>query len=195
MPSEEEVLELTNILKHLFMAIKALHNGVKVDFEGGNTLVRRFDNERNLWINYEEHVFIPEVKYPVPVLEDEILMGRLKNQKKNNSILELDTVFLNGTINDRNYIKPLVPVLCVLAESRSGMLISQEMITPDDEEIQVIFGTIINYIMQYGKPKKILVRDMHIFSILMDMCKKMEVDLIIKGNLKAIDDFVESFTM
>lgn len=193
MPNRSEVLELTDILKNLYMALGALHKGVKVDFEGGHTLMRRFDEERNLWINYEMPVFIPEVQYNIPVLQDEILIKRLKKQPQDSAILELDIAYLNSAIKERGYDKPLIPRLCVLADVRSGMLLEQIMMTPDDDEVEVIFGIIINYIMQRGKPKQIIVRDEYISSILTDLCKQVGVEMVISGEMPGIDEFVESF--
>lgn len=193
MPEKRQVLELTDILKHLYMAIKALHNGVEVDFEGGKTLIRRFHEEDNTWINYEMPIFMPEVQYPVPALEDQLLIQRLKKQPQGNAILELDIAYLNSTINDISYDKPLIPRLCILADVRSGLLLSQVMITPEDDDVNVIFGTIIDYILQKGKPKQILVRDTHTLSILMDLCKQVGIRILISEKLQGIDEFVESF--
>lgn len=193
MPDRDEVLELTDILKNLYMAIKSLHKGLEIDFEGGKTLMRRFNEEDNLWINYEMPVFIPEIQYPIPVLEDQLLIKRLTKQPSNKSILELDIAYLNSTINDRSYDKPIIPRLCVLADGRSGMLISQAMITPEDDEADTIFETIINYILQRGKPKRIIVRDEYILSILMDLCKRVDIKVTTSANLRAIDEFMESF--
>lgn len=192
MPNRSEVLELTDILGHLYMAIKALRDGLKVDFEGGKTLMRRFSEEDNLWVNYEMPVFIPEIKYPIPTLEDELLVKRLKKKGTDNSILELDIAYLNLTINEKGYDKPLITRLCVLVDTRSGVLLSQIMVKPEDDEIDVVFGIIINHILQKGKPKRIIVRDGYIFSILMDLCKKMGIEVLISQKLIGIDEFIES---
>ncbi len=193
MPDRNQVLELTDILKHLYMAIEALHKGLKIEFENGKTLMRRFDEQSNSWINYEMPVFMPKVQYPVPALEDQLLIKRLKKQPSNNSILELDIAYLNSTINDRSYDKPLIPRLCILADKRSEMLLSQVMVTPEDDEVNIVFGTIINYILQREKPKQIIVRDTYMFSILLDLCKQVGIDIIQSGQLQAIDEFAESF--
>ncbi|KOA19522.1 hypothetical protein CLHOM_21330 [Clostridium homopropionicum DSM 5847] len=193
MPDKNQVLEFTGILKNLYMAIKALHTGLEVDFKNGNTLMRRFDEKNNQWINYEMPVFIPKVQYSIPSLEDQLLIKKLKKQHKVNSILELDIAYLNSTINDRNYDKPLIPRLCILVDGRSRMILSQAMVTPEDDDVDIIFGTIINYIFQKGKPKQIVVRDTYILSILIDLCKQIGIDIVQSGKLKGIDEFLESF--
>lgn len=47
---------------------------------------------------------------------------------------------------------------------------------------------------QLGRPKTIFVRDEYIESLLSDLCKRAEINLKIKGNLKCIDEFVRSFS-
>lgn len=89
--------------------------------------------------------------------------------------------------------KPIIPRLCVLADTRSGMILSQDMVTPEENEVDIIFGTLINYILQIGKPKQIVVRDDYSLSVLTDLCKKIGIDIIKSGQLQAIDEFVESF--
>ena len=193
MPDKNEVLEITDILKHLYMAIKSLHNGLKVDFENGKTLMRCFHKESNLWLNYEMPLLIPHIHYAVPVLEDQLLMKRLKNKAKNNSVLELDIAYLNSVINDKSYDKPIIPRLCILADKRSGMLLSQNMVAPEDDEIDAMFGAVINYILQAGRPERIVVREKYSSSIIADLCKQTGIDVMESGKLPAIDDFIEAF--
>lgn len=193
MPDEKQVLKLTEILQHLFMAIKAMHNGIKVDFVGGNTLLRRFDKERKLWINYEAPVIMPKVKCPAPVLNDELLMKRLSNQESTKAKLELDIAYLNSSVNDKKYDKPVLPRLCILADIKTGILLDQTMVELEDEDIDIVLNTLFNYILQRGKPKTIYIRDIYIHSILFDVCKKLEIDLKINQNLKNIDRFLIEF--
>lgn len=67
------------------------------------------------------------------------------------------------------------------------------MISTEDDDANIIFGTIINHILQKGKPKQILVRDRYILSVLIDLCKQVDIKIFISEKLKAIDEFVESF--
>ena len=193
MPNRDEVLESTKILKHVYMAIEALNKGMNIDFENGKTLMRKFEDENNQWVNSEEPVIMPNMDYSVPVLKDEVLLNRLKKQKQNNSILELDIAYLNSTINDRGYDKPLIPRLCMLVDARVGVVLSQNMVTPKDDVVDVIFETVINYIIQRGRPKNIVVRDAYIASILIDLCEQTGIEVIESLNLHTIDEFVESF--
>lgn len=194
MPNRSEVLELTDILKQLHKAIEALQNGLEIDFESGNTLMRSFDEESNSWINYEMPLFIPEIEYLVPEIEDELLIKRLKKKPLSSSILELDIAYLNQVVEDKNYDKPIILRLCILADSKSGMLLSETVLDPEDDGINIVLETIINYIFENERPKLIMVRDMYIFNILSDLCEKVGIDIIQSGRLPGIDRFVETFS-
>lgn len=193
MPNREEVLEFTIILKHVYMAIEALNKGMKINFENGKTFMRKFDDEKNQWINSEESVIIPDMDYPVPILNDEMVMNRLKKQKQNSSILELDIAYLNSTINDKGFDKPLIPRLCMLVDAKKGLILSQSMITPEDDVVDVLFKTVVHYIIQRGRPKSIVVRDAYMASILIDLCEQTGIEVIESPKLHTIDDFIKSF--
>lgn len=193
MPDENEVIELTNILRHLYMAIKALHNEVKVDFEAGNTLVRRFDDERNLWINYEAPLLVPEIQCSVININDEVFAKKIRNQKSSNSIVELDIAYSNGTIRDKEFNKPVMHGMCILADGSNGIILDYSMITPNDDEAENILGILINYINQKGKPKKILVRDLLTLTLLSDVAEKFDINIEVKGVLRTIDEFIQMF--
>ena len=193
MPDRDEVLEFTKTLKHVYMAIDSLNKGMDIYFKNGNTLMRKFDDENNVWVNSEEPVIMPDMDYPVPILKDELLINRLKKQRQDDSILELDIAYLNSTINDREYDKPLIPRLCMLVDARKGLVLSQIMVTPGDDVVGLIFETVVNYIIQRGRPKKIVVRDAYMASILIDLCEQTDIEVIESSKLQTIDQCVESF--
>lgn len=193
MPDRDEVLQFTRILKHVYMAIDSLNKGMDIDFKNGNTLMRKFDDENNIWVNSEEAVIMPDMDYPVPILKDELLINRLKKQRQDDSILELDIAYLNSAINDREYDKPLIPRLCMLVDARRGLVLSQNMVTPGDDVVDLIFETVVNYIIQRGRPKSIVVRDAYMASILIDLCEQSDIEVIESLKLHTIDQFVESF--
>lgn len=193
MPDEKQVLKLTEILQHLYMAIRALHKGLKVDFEGGKTLVRKFDKKSKLWLNYQAPVLEPQIEYPVPVLGDELLLKRLSNQKRTGFELELDIVYLTSCVNDKKYDKPIMPRLCILADARSGLLLDQNMVEPGDNDIDVVFDIVFKHILKEGRPQTINVRDVYLQSILLDVCKKLKIELEVNQRLEGIDQFLQEF--
>lgn len=58
---------------------------------------------------------------------------------------ELDTLYLNAVINDKEFERPVLGNLLLIADCKSGQLVDQNMLSPKDDLIQNIFGIFINY--------------------------------------------------
>ena len=68
-----------------------------------------------------------------------------------------------------------------MADQRTGLVLSQDMLSPEDDDVQCILDMVINYILQMGKPKSIYVRDDIVEGLLIDLCEKANINLKIKG--------------
>ena len=192
---KQQVHNLTVLLRQLYMSLRAyIEKGIKVDFEKGNSLYRHYDDDDDLWYCYEHPLMLPNKNYMRVEITDELLIERLSKQKMNKNIIEVDTLFLNTKINDKQFHKPVVPKLCLMADQRTGLVLSQDMLSPEDDDVQCILDMVINYILQMGKPKSIYVRDDIVEGLLIDLCEKANINLKIKGKLKAIDSFYREFT-
>jgi hypothetical protein len=191
---EEEVIRETEVLQHLYMSLKAfIEHGLKVDFENGMSLVRTYDNDEELWLNFEAPIPLHPEPYPEIILQDDLLIAKLNKQKVVNDSIEIDITYLNAVVNDKKYDRPVNPRICIIASRTNGMIIDQSMLSPDDDEIQAIFNMVVNYISNIGKPKTIFVRDEYIMSILKNLCERINIELKIKGRLKVVDNFVKEF--
>lgn len=191
---ENQVLKLTRVFQELFMALKAfLQHRIPVDFDNQQTLHRCFNAEKGLWFTTAGTLRIPPKKYRIPIVEDEVLIGRLKQQKKAKSELEIDTLFLNAAINDPESGRPVIPVIFMLADCQSGLPIDQELLTPGNDDTTRILSSVINYIANSGRPKKIVVRDEEIAHLLSDLCRRVDIPIEIRGSLRAIDAFAKEF--
>ncbi|WP_026485660.1 DUF7309 domain-containing protein [Caldanaerobius polysaccharolyticus] len=189
---EDEVLKETEILKNLYMALQAYIEGkIKVNFGKGMTLLRRYDEETKQWLNCEAPLFSVPPAYKKVFLKDEVSISRLNKQQTINSILELDIAYVQGSIKDKKYERPLSIRICVLADSRTGIVLDQKLLSPKDDEISEILRMIIDYILQTGKPKRVYVRDEYIRSIIEDICNNINIELKIRGRLNAIDNFIK----
>ena len=192
---QEEVLQETEILKHLYMSLTAyIKKGLEVDFEKGNTLMRMYNPKDELWMNFEAPLQIPEKRHIAPVLEDELLISKLGKMKQIKRVWELDIAYLGSIINDKKYERPVFGRVCILGDSETGIVINQNMVAPTDDDIQTIFNVVIPPIMELGKPQKILVRDEYIYYILKDLCHRTKIKLEIKGRLNVVDSFIHEFS-
>ncbi|MDI3478780.1 MAG: hypothetical protein PWQ59_2305 [Thermoanaerobacterium sp.] len=82
-----------------------------------------------------------------------MLIERINRQEANKSKIEVDIAYLTGAIRDKKYDVPVMERLYVLAENTSGLIIDQDFVFPDDNEMEVIFGMTVNYILvhQYAR--------------------------------------------
>jgi len=191
---EPQVVQLTNVFKQLYMALKNFIEGrTKVDFESGNILYRKYDNELKLWLTYETPNIIPPRLRMTTVINDELLLVKLNKLKTTRNEIELDTLYLNAVINDKEFERPFLGKLLIIADRTSGMLIDQNVLSPKDEVTENILGIFINYLTQAGKPKTVYVRDNYMQDYLENLCERIGVSLKVKGKLKAIDAFEKAY--
>ncbi|HEY5583190.1 MAG TPA: hypothetical protein VIK78_01710 [Ruminiclostridium sp.] len=191
---EPQVVQLTLVLQQFYMALKALIEGrLKVNFESGNILYRKYDDDSKLWLTYEAPNIIPPRIHMTPVINNELLLAKLNKLEATSNEIELDTLYLNVVINDKEFARPFLGNLLIIADCKSGMLIEQNMLSPKDDVIENILGILINYLMQMGKPKTVYVRDEYMQDYLKDLCERIGVFLKVKGKLKAIDKFEKEY--
>jgi hypothetical protein len=192
--NKEEVLKQTAIMRHLLQALKNyIEEDIVVNFEEGETLVHKYDEQKNEWVTLAAPLLLPQRKYLIPILKDELLLSRMAKQTTTSAEIEVDIAYLNTIIRDKEYDRPIAGRICILADSKSGMIIDQHILSPEDNEVQYIFDMVIPYILNMGKPKKIFVRDEYLFHLLVDLCERTKIGLHIKSRLNAIDYFIEEF--
>ena len=120
-PDSEEVRLMAETIVQVIEAVKALREErVKVDFEAGEFCFRYFDKEQLNWMTAPAR--LPMVSMEVEVLEvtDEILLRRVKKQPMNGTTLLLDFLYLNGTVKDKAYERPLNPLVFLVVDDPAG---------------------------------------------------------------------------
>lgn len=185
---EQEVIYTIRVLKELVIAAKNyIEEMDKINFCEGNTLFRWFNREKDSWETIEAPLLLGEKVYNNVILNDKETMNKLLNSQRIPAILEVDIVFLESIIEDTAFDRPIIPRLCIIANHDDGCIIDQWIVKPSDDVIQDIISIVINFVLRNGRPKSIIVRDDFSKSVLRNICKKMDVKLIINESLMAID--------
>ncbi len=193
---QSQVVKLTLVFRQLYMALAALiEEKVKVDFQEGNILLRTFEEESNLWYTYETPNFIPPRIQRKITISDELLVTKLAKNEETKDEIELDTLYINAVINDKTLERPILGNLLILADRKSGIIIDQNMLSPEDNLTNNVLNIFINYVMQKGKPKTLCVRDEYMLDLLQDLCDRIGVTIKVNEKLKVIDSFEKSFSM
>lgn len=195
MLDEDEAQFMLEIFKNLYMAIKKyIEEDIEVDFENGETLLRRYDEQSKLWYTHRAPLLIPAMSGKSYVIQDELLIARLKNKKYNNNRIEIDVIYLNTPIKDKKYAVPLLPQMSICTDIDQGMIVNQNISTVEESnEKDEMMNMLIGYVEAYGRPKSVYVRDELMQSVLADICEKLNIDLVISNKMLIVDDFVESF--
>lgn len=174
------------------MSLRAMiEKNLKIDFEEGNSLYRIYDKKQDLWLNFEGPMQIPNRRSMTIVIEDDLLIEKMKKQKYLKNAVEFDTAFINSVVEDKKYERPIMPKLLVIADSKTGIMLHYNVMLPEDDEIQQIVDFFIDFILNQGKPRTIYVRDEYMQDLLSDLCKKINIKILISEELPSIDMFTE----
>ena len=191
---EKETMLLTKCLKQFILSIKAYkEQNISVDFEKGETLLHRYDGKKKQWVNKSAKLPFYENEYPILILEDEILKNKLKKQPKINAVLEIDMAYINSIITDKNYERPVNPKLLIMMDHLNDMVIGQHMLTPENNEIDIIINMFTDFVMKYGRPKQIIIRNPFIFSLLQDICEYCSISIVMRKLLRSVDSFLNEY--
>ena len=185
----DEVFLLTKCYQQLHMALRALiEENLKVDFEAGETLVRNYDEEKKMWLCFAAPMLCPRRGYPNLTLQDDLIVAKMKKQKQSEAALELDIIYMNSAVKDKKFDRPVNPKLLLLMDHNQRNVIGQDMLTPEDDEVQAILNIFVNFIMQYGRPMEVHCRNPYIGSIIEELCKSLDVKMKEMKKLPAVDE-------
>jgi hypothetical protein len=186
---------LIRALRNLAMACLHLIEGdLKVDFDGGETLLRFYDPEKDLWLNTAVRALPVPVVISKLVIDDESLITKLKKQKKSGMTLEFDVFYLPTLIKKHKDDTPSYPEIAVLVERNSGMPLAQRLSKPGDCMEDIALNMLYNHIMDVGRPTSISVRDKYTGRFLEDICEKIGVRLIEGQSMPAMNELIEQLT-
>lgn len=185
---DSEILVTRDILNNIYeAALEYITKIKKIDFEKGNTLFRWYNSKKKEYETYEAPLFLGSDVYNNVIVNDNVLLKKLNSSKRIFCDLELDIIFIESVVEDKEFNRPIIPRLALLADHNNFEVYSQKIITPKHDEIQELISMLINFILQYGRPKSVYVRDEYNKSILFNLCKKLNIKINIREKLSSID--------
>lgn len=177
-PDAAEVRLMAETMVQIIEAVKALREKrAEVNFEEGEFCYRYFDQETLNWMTAPAK--LPMVDMEVEVLEvtDEVLMHRLKKQPVNGSKLLLDFLYMNGTMKDNDYDRPLNPMVFLAVDDATDYIVHMDIIRPEQSETELALEFLLAYTEQFGRPKNVTVRNPYVLTALKDTCENLEIPL------------------
>ena len=193
----KQVKIMIEALKNFYMMFRAIiEQRIKVDFENGEVLVRHYDKEKKLFLNYPAPLMLPEKHYDTIKADNKFEKDIMKLPQTE---MEIEYEFLNyvpirirdNKEQDGRYYYPRARFI---AERKSGFVISHDLINKNDYENEMNYiiesvEFLINNFYKMGRPKSIYVRDEETKMYLKDIADKAKIKLMVKPKLKAIDEF------
>jgi len=190
--NSEQAALLTQVLQHFLMACTYLSdNKLSVNLDNGETLLHKYSPKKKLWLNTIEEFS------PITVITKELhtpnekLAARLKKIKCNNQKLEFEAGHLPVPIIDEDDDRPYFPNFMMLVDKESGSPIDQHLEYTDAPLDAGIFAMLVAYMLLFGRPHSINVRDERAGHHIADFCKKTGVELIVNKGVPAVDNLIE----
>jgi len=192
--NQDQVLTMTRHLEKFKIAFTQYKKtAAQVDFQDGMMYACVCSENGDSWDFSEEP--LPFMSYNLKhlMITDEELLADLAQMSKGDTVLEADIRPLAAPVADKKYDKPANPVLCILADKNSGMVISCEMAEPTDDPMIKLADTIIGFIYEYGMPKEIRVTNVIVEAALEQISDICNIKLRHVKKLAEIDDFFMAF--
>ena len=189
---EEEVVRMTEHMQDLEKALQCYdESGADVDFENANMFLLSFGKEKKTWECKEVPLPFTGFRFGHLVIDDKGLLSDLAGSPKCNAVLEAGVMPMGASIADKKYDRPANPMLSLLGDAKSGMMLKFEMTEPDDDAAEVLAETVIDFILEYGSPKEIRVSNVIVESSLKQICDVCEIKLRRVNRLNELEMFVQ----
>lgn len=188
--SLDEVQRMTVYMNDLELALKNyVEAGIAVGFDNGNMFSFVFGNNKKTWNFGEKPLPFTAFQYGNLIITDDELLEELANVPKGKMYLEVDISPMGVSVSDKKYDRPANPVMCLIADAKSEMIIKCEMKEPGTDPIVELAEEIIGFIFAYGAPKEIQVSNVIVESGLEQICDVCKIKLRRVKKLKALEYF------
>ena len=187
---KDEVRRMTEYLELLADAAAYYReNGLKTDFEHGKMFY--YSKEDGKVLAEERELPFTGYHFPTLTLTDDELIQELRDTQKVDTVLEADLVYSGAAVADEEYDRPANPCLCLLAEAKTGMMLTADMKGPEEDAGVALAEAVVRFTLTYGAPKEIRVRNVVIEAVLDHLCREAGIRLRRVKHLQAVDDFLQ----
>ena len=195
----EQVKIMTKVLENFYIMFKSyIENQIEVNFDMGETLARNYDKKNKVHIDYISRLVIPPKEYGVIGI-DGVFEESMKKLPQNDMELELEflsyipyRIKANKEKDGRYYY----PRMRFLVDRKSHYVIANDLIDKriyksEYEYVVETLEKLISFIIKYGKPKVIYVRDKETKFYLKDFEKKSKIKIKVSPRLREIDELYD----
>ena len=190
--NEDQAELMIDALQNFVMAYMHIASGkIEVDFEADETLMREYSPKTKEWLN----TVVPMPQVPVirreVVFDDELLLKRLQKKPKSSLSVELDILYLPTPIQEKANEPPYFPRVLVLFDRQNEILLDQQLLNIEVTNENAAIESLIDYISEQGKPRKIFVRDEYFKHYVDSFCDQVGIPLTFDKGMPCIDSFAQ----
>lgn len=190
---DEECVFLTQAIRQTIIAVNEIRTGIApVDFEKGKTIIRYLDEKSGEWRTRVFRIKIPVVMYKPVVIQDDLMIQKMKRSRKINESYEVDIFYWPSPVKSKNGGRSFYPRAFILAGHNNGLVLDYKLFEDISDDAEVAIELILNAIVENGLPNEILVRNDAMYAMLSDLCNKLGVRLRKVRKLRGIDNMVET---
>lgn len=145
--------------------------------------------EKAVWVDSYLRPEPSEVEFTVFRLQDEVLVRKLKNIKNDTGyMVEADMFYFPEPVQDEG--RPYFPMLCVLLDRGTGMVLASEMIANIGSDGHVFLSMILENILDSDrKPTAIYVSKPEVRALFNGLCEQIGVSLRSAPPSKSMREF------
>ena len=192
---DDEVELLTDALENLHMMLREIYeNGLDPEFDKGKTLVRWYEPKDDM---YHTHPFdfdlpIGAMLLPIATVHENDLMRSIRSMPKDDYTAELDLSYVKMIYTDEDGCR-IIPRLLFSVDPQNGHILFSEMLHPENDCPEEVIEALTDIIEQSGKPSKISICTEELKAILSDFCSKIDLELVVTEELKALNNIRKEF--
>ena len=187
---EKDIDLLITAFENLNMMLRAIYEqGLDPEFDKGHTLMRWYEPKDELYYTHPFKIDIPRtvIKRPIVTMQDNEFMRVFKKAPFANFSVELDWSYIPFPTKEGN-TRPYFPLCVMMADAKTGTIIANELLAPDDDKIELLFNIFEFFADKREKPNEIFICDEDIRGIIANVCKKCDIKLTMKKRLPKISE-------
>lgn len=177
-PSKEDLAVLVEALQNLYMvAVAFATERMKPEWNGSNALYRYYDKEKDSWSMFWTAWSFPKPEYPQLTITDELFLSRINRRRRNQNLVLADLIDLNASVPDDT--GKLAAVLAfVMLDADHDMILRCDVIPPETQEAEAVIQSFVTYLQEYGRMRRVKVRNPYVYGALKDICEKCKIPLV-----------------
>ncbi len=191
--NEEQAAFLTHALQQaVAMAIRAEEDPELLQFDEEKVLVRVPKQTEGGWVWEDEIRDMPEVDLYIALKPDPSVMKKAGHLKRAKGAMLISLSYAPAPARDNPQGRPFFPILAMLLDKSSGMILSFEMFRPEElqEKLQV---WLVGALAEHAKciPAQLILPNWFGAGLLEDIAEELDIDLIVAPDDPLFEEVME----